>query len=680
MKRPFFVSVVLVALVLFFMQSASYYSMVRSSRLAHPSHEKQEIVPYSFHAEIMDKQGQKMIVKVVDGDWRGRQIVLKLSREENRDFLEATTISVLVNKNEKQFVSSKNDAFDYDKYLYSQGCTGVYKVLDIEVVGTGFSYYKLKRNVRAAVGNRIERHALGSLLSALVLGEKNDYEWYERMKGLGISHLLVISGLHFAIMHRFVLFLLHPLKKERVRTMLVLLVISVMFFVVQPSYSAMRAYITVMYCEVAKLLDRKVDVLTTQAFALLCILICTPSAVLSGGLYLSFYLYLSIVFVYRKLSKNIGIPLWDMFRFSVYIQFVTAPVLLFLFGRLNLLSALANVLVVPLFGIVVPFAFATLTFCAIPFLGNVLVFCWQVLTWAVGNLVAISPLYTVNMGMRGFEWMLLGVAILILPYVFPSLRVRQKERYTIYVLSFVLCFFSIPRSENEVVVFDVGHGDSAFFRFGSITCLVDVGMGYTDIANELIHRGISKIDILVVTHAHQDHHGGLEKLLERMNGHVEYVFLTENTAEKYPDVKARIVAADEHYLVKKGADTVTLDLYRFYSASDENDNGICVRFQHDDFVAYEFGDAGKAIIEGMNITEPIDFAPVPHHGSATSVSPSLYFDNPPVFMTVSHSTKYTLPSEAFLRAVEESGVRVISTYYSGCTTYDGKHYKSYLSP
>ncbi len=246
-------------------------------------------------------------------------------------------------------------------------------------------------------------------------------------------------------------------------------------------------------------------------------------------------------------------------------------------------------------------------------------------------------------------------------------------------LSFVLCFLPVPLSKDEVVVFDVGHGDSTLFRFGSITCLVDVGMGYTDIANELIHRGISKIDVLVVTHAHQDHHGGLEKLLERMEGQVEYVFFTENTSEKYPQVEAHIVEGDETYLVKKGKDAIMLNLYRFYSTSDENDNGICVRFQHGDFVAYHFGDAGKGIIDRMNIDETIDFAAVPHHGSATSVSDLLY-EHPPAFMTVSHSTKYCLPSEEFLRAVEESGVRVISTYYSGCTTYDGKYYKSYLSP
>ena len=71
---------------------------------------------------------------------------------------------------------------------------------------------------------------------------------------------------------------------------------------------------------------------------------------------------------------------------------------------------------------------------------------------------------------------------------------------------------------------NVGYGDAILIRSGSFTMLVDcgdwtVGDGGPDsqrisAADFLRQEGIETLDLLVLTHLHRDHSGGLTKLLE----------------------------------------------------------------------------------------------------------------------------------------------------------------------
>ena len=71
---------------------------------------------------------------------------------------------------------------------------------------------------------------------------------------------------------------------------------------------------------------------------------------------------------------------------------------------------------------------------------------------------------------------------------------------------------------------NVGYGDAILIRSGSSTMLVDcgdwtVGDGGPDsqrisAADFLRQEGIDTLDLLVLTHLHRDHSGGLTKLLE----------------------------------------------------------------------------------------------------------------------------------------------------------------------
>ncbi len=98
-----------------------------------------------------------------------------------------------------------------------------------------------------------------------------------------------------------------------------------------------------------------------------------------------------------------------------------------------------------------------------------------------------------------------------------------------------------------------------------------------------------------------------------------------------------------------------------------------------------FGDASEECIRGVLGAAPSPeknciFLKAPHHGSKTSSSGEIFKAIAPLWISVSHSRKYNLPSDDFVRAV--SDLNVHSTYYGGCmrlfVTAHGAETSAYL--
>ncbi len=78
---------------------------------------------------------------------------------------------------------------------------------------------------------------------------------------------------------------------------------------------------------------------------------------------------------------------------------------------------------------------------------------------------------------------------------------------------------SSPRADNNgklsAYFLDVGQGDSELLIFGNTTILIDAGetdMG-DRVVGDLQRLGVTRIDLLVATHSHSDHIGGMQKVL-----------------------------------------------------------------------------------------------------------------------------------------------------------------------
>ena len=78
---------------------------------------------------------------------------------------------------------------------------------------------------------------------------------------------------------------------------------------------------------------------------------------------------------------------------------------------------------------------------------------------------------------------------------------------------------SLPDAGIFVSYIDVGQGDSAFVSCGDDTLLIDAGVsseGET-VVDYLRSLGVTELDYVVCTHAHEDHCGGLDDVIEAFN-------------------------------------------------------------------------------------------------------------------------------------------------------------------
>ena len=96
----------------------------------------------------------------------------------------------------------------------------------------------------------------------------------------------------------------------------------------------------------------------------------------------------------------------------------------------------------------------------------------------------------------------------------------------------------------DFTVLDVGHGSSAVLRYGNRAIVIDTGTG-SALLEFLTQYGITVVETVLVSHADQDHIGGLSGLLAHDQVHVERVLLNADACKRTLTWNAlRVAVAD----------------------------------------------------------------------------------------------------------------------------------------
>lgn len=200
----------------------------------------------------------------------------------------------------------------------------------------------------------------GDLLAAVCLGETTSLpeNVEEDFRKSGLSHLLVVSGLHMTVLVGAMDRLLRFMKVRRgVALMITLSVLWLFMLMVGFGYSVIRSAVMLHFVLIGQTLRLRADARTSLAAALLLIVLQNPYAVQDVGFLLSFAATLGLVVltpVANTLCKesaflNMHAPARVVvFAFCTPLAAMafTAPILAYAFGTLSLLSPLANVLTV----------------------------------------------------------------------------------------------------------------------------------------------------------------------------------------------------------------------------------------------------------------------------------------------------------------------------------------------
>lgn len=262
--------------------------------------------------------------------------------------------------------------FDYGKYLAR---TGIYTILQ----ASSFQHIE-------SVANPVKKLALGfrkdllkktddyfkkpysGLFKSLIIGDKAALEpqTKENFADAGLMHVLVVSGLHVGFAGGLLLTVFKicgfSLKKASLLSMpfIFLYVIST-----GANPPALRAAIMFSSVLIALALDREPLIYNSLALSALLILLFAPQQLFTASFQLSYAATAGIIYFYRKIYSVFGNIKNAVLRFftgvfsvTVSAQIALMPVCLYYFAKISLISFAANIIIVPLIGVIMPLGFA----------------------------------------------------------------------------------------------------------------------------------------------------------------------------------------------------------------------------------------------------------------------------------------------------------------------------------
>jgi competence protein ComEC len=588
------------------------------------------------------------------------------------------------------------DGFAYREYLARQGVGAIGRPRQVEVIAEAAGPGALLAGIRhALVGglNDIVPEPEAALGAGILLGVRASIapEINDAFATAGLTHVVAISGWNIAIVAALVAALVRPVARLPAGrwTSVFVSVAAVGGYVVLTgaSPSVVRAAVMAGCMLVARLGGSRAHAASALELAALLMLLLAPPVLWDVGFQLSLLATAGIIWFGAPVERRLAAwPAWirEPVALTLAAQLTTLPVILVNFERLSLVAPLANVLVVPL----VPLAMLCSAIASVvgvvdgtihvPYVGDGLTWFGGGAAWLflrviiqLGTAVASIPHAAVDVKVPAplaVAWLpILGLARWALAPPAHSARAETPapdERTAgavagivgrvlrplpvVGVLLLILLTITVasrPDGRMHVTVLDIGQGDAILVETpGGAAMLIDGG---PDPELTLRRLGANlpffarRIDLMVLSHPHQDHVAGLVEILARfqvtslMHAGIAY----DNPAHHHlladavfePRLSATLARAG-HVVALDAATTVHVlypteaDATGPLPEGDINNGSIVMLLRHGRFAALLTGDAEapiEAILEARGLLSPVDMLKVGHHGSDSSTTAEL---------------------------------------------------------
>ncbi|MFW6148282.1 MAG: DNA internalization-related competence protein ComEC/Rec2 [Atribacterota bacterium] len=609
--------------------------------------------------------------------------------------------------------------FNYREYLARKKIFLTANIINNQVSIVGHdekvTIFSFIQSIKSKITQKIEQiyqFPARELIKAIVIGNRRGIpqEWIRFFQDAGIMHILAISGLHVGILAMVLFFTFnlipHNLMKNNIKYLTIVLILI--------GYAAMTGFrpsvsrATLMFAIVlgGRYFNRPYHLYNSLSLAALFILLWQPLYLFEAGFLLSFVVTFFIIYLtpiledkFSFLPSIISKPL--SISCSAWLGII--PLSAYFFYKISIIAILANMLIIPLIGIILVLALVTilLSFLYLPLASlsamlnqaiiSVLAFLSQLLSSFpfAYQYVAQPELYTIIL-----YYLIIFISFHNLHFwLHYNLWEKKKKFWIISTLIFLFVFmqaFSFPKF-LEVHFINVGQGDCIFIKTpqrknilidGGGTPYNDYDVGSNTLIPYLRREGISQIDIMFLTHPDLDHLEGLIPVLDEMK--VKLIIDSGITCndETYRNFISLVRGNEDidYYKAKKG-DVISLnddiDFFVLNSSgnlnydylTDFNNQSIVLKLRYKKTNFLFTGDIEKATeinLLSWNDYLKSDILKVAHHGSNSSTSRLFVEKVQPEIAVISVGPNfYGHPHQEVIRRLEDRCQMLFRTDING---------------
>lgn len=578
--------------------------------------------------------------------------------------------------------------------------------------------------------NRCEKiypDAEASILEAMLFGEKRELsgDIKELYQAAGISHVLVISGLHISLLALAVAGILRRLGFPM--PVWVILSVGVLagygILIGQPT-TAVRALLMFFVLQGARLLGRSYDLLSALAFAGILMLLDNPDLILDGGCRLSFCAVIGVgwyVSEKNKIFRSIGEKekrknrgkggkgssagaILENIRVGWYLWLFTLPVMLDTFYQVSVVGILWNLVAIPLLPVIIASGGLGVVLAGWNiFLGSLAgspAYGMLQLYQEIGNISEKLPVGMWTPGQPSKPVIAGYYLVIFLLVLVEKQLIKREKRWKIRKIFpgmelcsmlLLLLLMAHPWQQREKITFlDVGQGDASLLQSGGQTLLLDGGstsqknVGTYVILPYIKQQGISCLEAVVLTHTDQDHINGVTEVLEEGKKgwltvkNLMYPYWMEGTEQgkqlkklaEEAGASCRKIRAGDRLTIGK-AEAVVLYPKEQEKIAEPNAGSLVLFWKWEGVRAMFTGDLPeekeRELLQNLPACEILQ---VGHHGSATSTCREFLEQVQPSLAVISCAMKnrYGHPSPDTVDRLKKTGCEIRYTMKSGAIT------------
>ncbi len=547
--------------------------------------------------------------------------------------------------------------FNYKKYLKYEGINYIFNVSSITKLKDNKNiFYGVKNYIMKKINSNINKN----YLYTFILGNDDfiDDDVIESYRVNGISHLFSLSGMHISIFTMVILKIFGKCKfKDLIAIVFILFYLSITY-----SESILRASVMFILFKLNKKL--KVSNINIMILTLIIALLIDIHIIFKMGFQYSYLTSLFLV-LYSNLIKRYK---FKTLVTSLIAFFVTMPITINSFFKVNFLSVILNLIFIPCVSILLfPL---TLLSVVLP-ISNIL---HKFILVFENFSIFVSKFDVLVIVFSKINILFILIYYIVLLFVLNSILKHTYKNIFLMLFVILLWKYKVYMNPNMIVTYiDVRQGDSTLIQlpYNRGVILIDTGgvKNYIDntvnervgenIVSYLNSLGINKIDYLILSHGDFDHIGNFYIIQNKIN--IKNVVF--NCAE-FNDLEKDIIKNINSYC--SCIDGIKLNGYVFSflntkKFNNENDNSSVIYFNYFNYKFLFMGDAGvekeKDILDKYNLSN-VDVLKIGHHGSKTSSSKEFINEINPNYsiISVGKNNRYGHPNKEVLNNLSNSKI------------------------